>query len=69
VRLVPTKLGRESAKIVTISNVAPSRTIIKQIRQFVDLGGYFRKFMQNFSKVVVTRLTRVAGIFKDVIES
>jgi hypothetical protein len=25
--------------------------------------------MQNFSKVVVTRLTRVTGIFKDVTES
>jgi hypothetical protein len=39
VRLVLTKLGRESAKIVTISNVVPSRTIIKQIRQFLDFGG------------------------------
>jgi hypothetical protein len=66
VRLVPTKLGRESAKIVTTSNVVPSRS---KYVNFLIWGGYFRKFMQNLSKIVVIGLTRVTGFFKDLIES
>jgi transposase InsO family protein len=58
-------LGREvgirpgRAKIVAISNMVPPRTV-KQVRQFLGLAGYFRKFVQNFSKVVepLTKLTR-----------
>ncbi|KAJ3642004.1 hypothetical protein Zmor_028469 [Zophobas morio] len=61
-------LGREisaegirpgQAKIAAISKMVPPETV-KQVRQFVGLAGYFRKFIRNFAKVVepLTRLTR-----------